>query len=74
MLERERRQLEALMYAEAVPTTLSALHRHPLFVIESDLARHEAIYPKTTQTTVGSVRGQMVYKRTAIVNLRSCDG
>ncbi|KPA86399.1 putative Dna-repair protein [Leptomonas pyrrhocoris] len=72
--QRERRQLHSLMYSEVVPTTLSALHRHPLYVIESDLARHEGIYPKDANTTVGSVKGHMVYKRSAIVSLRSRDG
>lgn len=72
--EREGRQLHSLMYSEAVPTTLNALHSHPLYVIETDLARHEGIYPKDTTTTVGSIKGHMVYKRSAIVSLRSRDG
>ncbi|KPI85269.1 putative Dna-repair protein [Leptomonas seymouri] len=72
--QREKRQLHSLMYSEVVPTTLSALHRHPLYVIESDLARHEGIYPKDASTAVGSVKGHMVYKRSAIVSLRSRDG
>ncbi|CAJ1993159.1 DNA-repair protein [Leishmania donovani] len=72
--QRESRQLHSLMYSEAVPTTLSALHRHPLYVIDSDLARHEGVYPKDACTTVGSVKGRLVYKRSAIVSLRSRDG
>ncbi|KAG5492766.1 hypothetical protein JKF63_01346 [Porcisia hertigi] len=71
---RESRQLHFLMYSEAVPTTLNALHRHPLYVIDSDLARHEGVYPKDASTTVGSVKGRLVYKRSAIVSLRSRDG
>ncbi|CBZ30896.1 putative DNA-repair protein [Leishmania mexicana MHOM/GT/2001/U1103] len=71
---RESRQLHSLMYSEAVPTTLNALHRHPLYVIDSDLARHEGVYPKDASTTVGSVKGRLVYKRSAIVSLRSRDG
>lgn len=72
--QREKRQLHSLTYSEVVPTTLNALHRHPLYVIESDLARHEGIFPKDASTTVGSVKGHMVYKRSAIVSLRSRDG
>ncbi|GET92864.1 DNA-repair protein, putative [Leishmania tarentolae] len=71
---RERQQLHSLMYSETVPTTLNALHGHPLYVIESDLARHEGVYPKDASTTVGSVKGHLVYKRSAIVSLRSRDG
>lgn len=72
--QRERKQLHSLKYSEVVPTTLNALHRHPLYVIESDLARHEGVFPKDATTTVGSVKGHMVYKRSAIVSLRSRDG
>ncbi|XQJ31278.1 DNA-repair protein, putative [Leishmania guyanensis] len=72
--QRESRQLHSLMYSEAVPTTLNALHHHPLYVIDSDLARHEGVWPKDASTTVGSVKGHMVYKRSAIVSLRSRDG
>ncbi|CAG9582700.1 putative DNA-repair protein [Leishmania major strain Friedlin] len=72
--QRESRQLHSLMYSEAVPTTLNALHRHPLYVTDSDLARHEGVYPKDANTTVGSVKGRLVYKRSAVVSLRSRDG
>lgn len=72
--QRETKQLQSLMYSEAVPTTLNALHRHPLYVIESDLARHEGVHPKDESTTVGSVKGHLVFKRSAIVSLRSRDG
>lgn len=71
---REGRQLEALRYAEKVPTTLAKLHNHPLFVIESDLSRTDGIYPKDASHTVGSVKGHTVYKRSAVQNLRSRDG
>ncbi|RNF26632.1 putative DNA-repair protein [Trypanosoma conorhini] len=73
-LERERKQLHSLAYAEEIPKTLTALQKHPLFVIESELARHEGVYPKDKTTIVGSVKGHMVYKRSAVVNLRSRDG
>ncbi|KAG5466927.1 hypothetical protein LSCM1_01104 [Leishmania martiniquensis] len=72
--QREGRQLHSLIYSEAVPTALNALHHHPLYVIESDLARHEGVYPKDASTIVGSVKGRVVYKRSAIVSLRSREG
>ncbi|CCW69513.1 unnamed protein product [Phytomonas sp. Hart1] len=71
---RENKQLESLMYSESIPTTLNALHHHPLFVIESDLARHEGIYPKDNTTILGRIKGHVVYKRSAVVSLRSRDG
>ncbi|KEG15021.1 putative DNA-repair protein [Trypanosoma grayi] len=73
-LQRERKQLNSLTYAEEIPKTLTALQKHPLFVLESELARHEGVYPKDKTTIVGSVKGHTVYKRSAIVNLRSQDG
>lgn len=73
-IEREGRQLESLRYSETIPNTLSRLHRHPLFVIESDLSRMEGIFPKDRMHTVGSVKGHTVYKRSAVQNLRSRDG
>jgi xeroderma pigmentosum group C-complementing protein len=72
--EREKVQLDKLIYAEPVPNTLGALKRHPLYVLEQDIGRWEGIYPKDATTTVGSVRGLVVYKRTAVVSLRSRDG
>ncbi|KAH9601583.1 Rad4 beta-hairpin domain 3 [Trypanosoma melophagium] len=73
-LIRERKQLHSLMYAEEIPKTITSLQRHPLFVLENELARHEGIYPKDNTNIVGSVKGHTVYKRSAIVNLRSRDG
>ncbi|CUE66437.1 DNA repair protein, putative [Bodo saltans] len=72
--EREQVQLEKLTYAEPVPNTLGALKRHPLYILEQDTGRWEGIYPKDATTIVGSVRGLVVYKRTAVVSLRSRDG
>nr|CCC93088.1 unnamed protein product [Trypanosoma congolense IL3000] len=73
-LEREREQLHALMYVEEVPKTLSLLQRHPLFILENGLTRYEGIYPKDASTMVGVVKGHVVYKRSAVVSLRSRDG
>ncbi|ORC92117.1 putative DNA-repair protein [Trypanosoma theileri] len=73
-LMRERKQLHSLMYAEEIPKTLTSLQRHPLFVLENEIARYEGIHPKDNTTIVGSVKGHTVYKRSAIVNLRSRDG
>nr|CCC50742.1 putative DNA-repair protein, fragment [Trypanosoma vivax Y486] len=71
---RERKQLQSLTYAEEVPKTITALRKHPLFVVESALARFEGIYPKDCTTIVGQVKGQVVFKRFAVVRLRSRDG
>lgn len=73
-MPREQKQLESLRYSEPIPTTLTALRGHPLFVIESDLSRFEGIYPKDAVTTVGRVKGNTVYKRSAVASLRSRDG
>lgn len=71
---REQIQLEKLLYAEPVPTTLADVKNHPLYVMEKDLQRHEAVYPKDKSTMMGTIRGAFVYKRAAIVALRSRDG
>lgn len=72
--ERESRQLEMLRYSEKIPNTLSQLRHHPLFVVESNLTRMEGIYPKDKFHIVGSVKGNTVYKRSAVQALRSRDG
>ncbi|CAD2216687.1 xeroderma pigmentosum group C-complementing protein [Angomonas deanei] len=72
--ERERKQIDSLKYSEPIPTTITGIQKHPLFTIESQLNRFEGIFPKDDTTTVGSVKGHMVYKVSAIVNLRSRDG
>ncbi|EPY29356.1 xeroderma pigmentosum group C-complementing protein [Strigomonas culicis] len=71
---RDAKQLHSLMYSEPVPTTITGVQKHPLFVMESQVARFEGVYPKDATTIVGSVKGQTVYKRSAVVMLRSRDG
>jgi xeroderma pigmentosum group C-complementing protein len=66
--------LERLLHAEPVPATLTALTQHPLYVLESKIARHEGIYPKDATTLVGQVKGLPVYKRSAVQSLRSETG
>lgn len=72
--QREQLQLDKLKYAEPVPHTLSALKAHPLYVTEEQVGRWEAIYPKDKTTIVGNVKGLVVYRRSAVVSLRSRDG
>lgn len=71
---REATQLEKLLYAEPAPATLADAKGHPLYVLERDVGRHEAVYPKDKTTIVGAIRGALVFKRTAVVALRSRDG
>ncbi|RHW70278.1 DNA-repair protein [Trypanosoma brucei equiperdum] len=73
-MQREKKQLHSLTYAEEVPKTLTALQKHPLFILENGLSRYEGIYPKDSTTMVGSVKGHIVFKRSAVVSLRSRDG
>ena len=74
ILQRERKQLERLLYSEPVPTTITTLKQHPLYTLESAVARHEGVYPKDATTIVGQVKGHCVYKRSAVVSLRSETG
>jgi len=74
MLEREEAQLQALKYSEPVPTSVTELKGHPLFVTEDNITRYEGIYPKTGPSIVGYVRGKPVYRRDCVHPLRSKQG
>ncbi|TKR80073.1 hypothetical protein L596_014204 [Steinernema carpocapsae] len=51
-----------------MPTTLSDFKNHPLYALEKDLLKFEAIYP-SDQKPVGKVRGQDVYPRSCVRHL-----
>ena len=74
MQSREAVQISKLVYSADVPTTFKGLKGHSLYVIERDIKRHEGIHPKDKSTIVGTIRGEYIYKRTAVVGLRSADG
>ncbi|GMT23580.1 hypothetical protein PFISCL1PPCAC_14877, partial [Pristionchus fissidentatus] len=52
-----------------VPTTIQELKQHPLYVMEKDLKKYEAIYPKDTQP-VSVVRKERVFLRSNVYHLQ----
>ncbi|XGW29855.1 hypothetical protein V3C99_009140 [Haemonchus contortus] len=57
-----------------LPTTLSEYKNHPLYVLEKDLLKFEAIYPRPEdQTPLGEVRGHKVYPRSCVHTLQGAN-
>jgi len=70
----EHRQLDALLYGEPLPNTLSELKSHQLYVLEDQIGRYEGVYPQDATTLVGYIRQRAVYKRSAVHLLRARQG
>ncbi|CAB3406075.1 unnamed protein product [Caenorhabditis bovis] len=72
----ERRKWEKMHMNEELikrplPTTLSEYKNHPLYVLEKDLLKFEAIYPPPeTQKPLGTIRGHNVYPRSCVYTLQ----
>ncbi|VDO67270.1 unnamed protein product [Haemonchus placei] len=57
-----------------LPTTLSEYKNHPLYVLEKDLLKFEAIYPRPEdQKPLGEVRGHKVYPRSCVHTLQGAN-
>lgn len=61
----ENKKLENFLLAKPMPKIVSEFKDHPLYVIEKDLLKFEAIYPKDTEP-LGQIRNQNIYPRSAV--------
>ncbi|CAL2042314.1 unnamed protein product [Caenorhabditis brenneri] len=72
----ERKKWEAMQMREdlvkrPLPTIMSEYKNHPLYVLEKDLLKFEAIYPPPeTQKPLGQIRGHNVYPRSCVFTLQ----
>uniref|UniRef100_A0A1I7TQF6 Rad4 domain-containing protein n=1 Tax=Caenorhabditis tropicalis TaxID=1561998 RepID=A0A1I7TQF6_9PELO len=72
----ERKKWEAMQMREdlvkrPLPTVMSEYKNHPLYVLEKDLLKFEAIYPPPeTQKPLGQIRGHNVYPRSCVFTLQ----
>ncbi|KAK6053605.1 DNA repair protein Rad4, partial [Cooperia oncophora] len=76
---RKRARLEDVHFKKELvnkplPTTLSEYKNHPLYVLEKDLLKFEAIYPRPEdQKPLGEVRGHKVYPRSTVHTLQGAN-
>ncbi|EGT56146.1 hypothetical protein CAEBREN_14504 [Caenorhabditis brenneri] len=72
----ERKKWEAMQMREdlikrPLPTIMSEYKNHPLYVLEKDLLKFEAIYPPPeTQKPLGQIRGHNIYPRSCVFTLQ----
>lgn len=71
----KRRQIEAhrlrtYLLSKPLPKTFKELKDHPLYVVERDLLKFEAIYPKDTQP-LGQIRNENIYPRSSVYTVRN---
>ncbi|PAV90967.1 hypothetical protein WR25_19914 [Diploscapter pachys] len=72
----ERAQLEDAFFdqnlaSKPLPTKISEYKNHPLYVLEKDLLKFEAIYPPPDeQKPLGEIRGHKVFPRSTVYTLQ----
>ncbi|PIC37293.1 hypothetical protein B9Z55_015972 [Caenorhabditis nigoni] len=67
----EAMQLREELVKRPLPTTMSEFKNHPLYVLEKDLLKFEAIYPPPkSQKPLGQIRGHNVYPRSCVFTLQ----
>ncbi|PIO59383.1 DNA repair protein Rad4, partial [Teladorsagia circumcincta] len=70
----EDTHLQKELVNKPLPTTLSEYKNHPLYVLEKDLLKFEAIYPRPEdQKPLGVVRGHKVYPRSSVHTLQGAN-
>ncbi|CAD6193552.1 unnamed protein product [Caenorhabditis auriculariae] len=68
----EKMQMHEDLVKRPLPTTISEFKNHPLYVLEKDLLKFEAIYPPPSeQKPLGEIRGHKVYPRSTVF---TCQG
>jgi xeroderma pigmentosum group C-complementing protein len=66
----EKHRLTNYLRSKPFPTTIKEFKDHPLYVLERDLLKFEAIYPKDTQP-LGQIRKENIYPRSTVHVLKN---
>lgn len=66
----EDRKLREYLLSKPLPKTFKEFKDHPLYVLERDLLKFEAIYPKDT-ASLGKVRKEDIYPRSSVYVLKN---
>lgn len=70
-LQLEKLQMNEELIKRPLPTSISEFKNHPLYVLEKDLLKFEAIYPPVeTLKPLGEIRGHKVYPRSCVFTLQ----
>lgn len=70
-LQHESQEFESLTAEEKVPTTLTAVQKHPRYVLERHIKRYEVIWPK--QPIVGYIKDEPIFLRANVRLLHTKD-
>ncbi|CAO3590318.1 unnamed protein product [Absidia cylindrospora] len=70
----EQMELEQTQQQQRMPTSIQGFHNHPLYVLERHLKKFEVIYHSTmddNQMVIGHIRGENIYPRSCVHQLRT---
>lgn len=67
----EVEEFEALAAADDLPTSVSALHQHPRFILERHVKKYEVIHPRTP--IVGHLKDEPIFLRSNVRLLHTKD-
>eukprot|EP00177_Eucheuma_denticulatum_P006656 GFKZ01012115.1.p1 GENE.GFKZ01012115.1~~GFKZ01012115.1.p1 ORF type:complete len:787 (-),score=145.49 GFKZ01012115.1:1275-3635(-) len=67
----EVEEFEALAAADELPTSVSALHQHPRFILERHVKKYEVIHPRTP--IVGYLKDEPIFLRSNVRLLHTKD-
>lgn len=70
-LMREQEEFEEIAAADEIPTSISAIQRHPRYVLERHLKKYEMVYPK--EPIVGHIKEEPIYLRNNVQLLHTKD-
>ncbi|KAJ3036180.1 hypothetical protein HDV00_003036 [Rhizophlyctis rosea] len=68
---REEEDLKGKLVMEAMPSSLAGFKGHALYVLERHLKKMEIIHPSGPQYSIGRFKGEFVYPRTLVKELRT---
>uniref|UniRef100_A0A915Q2V2 Rad4 beta-hairpin domain-containing protein n=1 Tax=Setaria digitata TaxID=48799 RepID=A0A915Q2V2_9BILA len=60
--------IQKYLFSKPKPTTVAEYKNHPLYVLERDLSKYEALYPETQQP-VGQIKEFNIYLRSSVQRL-----
>lgn len=67
----ETAEFDALAADEALPTSVSAIHKHPRYILERHLKKYEFLYPKWP--VLGYIKEEPIYLRSQVHLLHTKD-
>ena len=65
--------IQSRLLSTAMPTSISAFHNHPAYVLERHLKKFEIIHPREEEQSLGEIRGELIFPRSCVKLLHTAD-